>query len=88
MVTLINRKQAAGQHFEQLPGGAANLTDEGRRDVVVAYQKGKSEEVRHLLFDRMVLVRLLPRARPVAGPTPSRRPGVLCALYRSVELEC
>ena len=62
-LTLINRKQVTSQHFEQRPGGAVSLTDEGRRAVVVAYQKRKAEEVRHHLLDRMVPVGLLPHVQ-------------------------
>lgn len=58
-LTLINRKQIGGGDFESGPGGAVALNEAGRRKVVVAYQKRKSEEVRHLLLDRMVPVGLI-----------------------------
>lgn len=46
-LTLVNRRQLRRGHFEELPGGAWRLTDEGRRAVIVAYQARKEEEVMH-----------------------------------------
>lgn len=62
-LTLINRRQISGGDFESGPGGAVTLNDAGRRKVAVAYQKRKSEEVRHLLLDRMVPVGLVPHVQ-------------------------
>ena len=58
-LTLINRQQVTPQDFTSGPGGAVSLNDSGRRKVVVAYQKRKAQEVRHLLLDRTVPVGLL-----------------------------
>ena len=62
-LTLINRKQVTAREFDRGPGGAVSLNDPGRRRVVVAYQKRKSEEVRHLLLDRMIPVGLTPHVQ-------------------------
>jgi CRISPR-associated protein Cas1 len=49
-LTLINRKQITGKHFEVRPGGATYLNDIGRKEVIVAWQKRKQEEVEHPLL--------------------------------------
>ena len=62
-LTLINRKQISAEHFAERPGGAVLLTEEGRKAAVVAYQKRKSEEVRHLVLDRDLPVGLIPNVQ-------------------------
>jgi CRISPR-associated protein Cas1 len=62
-LTLINRRQLTSDHFAERPGGSVLLTDEGRKAVVVAYQKRKSEEVRHQLLDRGLPVGLIPHVQ-------------------------
>ena len=60
VLTLLNRKQLRPQHFEERPGGAVLLNEDGRRAVLTAYQKRKQEEVQHLLFKEPVPVGLVP----------------------------
>jgi len=62
-LTLINRRQVTGEHFEERPGGAVSLTDDGRRLVVIAYQKRKAESVRHALLGRNVPFGLVPHVQ-------------------------
>ena len=62
-LTLINRKQIGASDFESGSGGAVALNDTGRRKVLVAYQKRKAEEIRHILLDRMVPVGLVPHVQ-------------------------
>ena len=59
-LTLMNRKQITAGHFEPRPGGAVYLNDEGRKAVVVAYQKRKQEEADHPLLAEKVPLGLLP----------------------------
>lgn len=59
-LTLINRKQIAARDFEVRPGGATLLNDDGRKTVVVAYQKRKQEEFHHPVLDEQVPFGLLP----------------------------
>ncbi len=59
-IALINRRQVQADHFDQLPGGAVNLNDEGRRQVLQAYQKRKEEEVQHRVIDQKVPLGLIP----------------------------
>jgi CRISPR-associated protein Cas1 len=49
-LTLMNRRQLNPDHFDERPGGAVLLNDEGRKIVITAYQKRKQEEVAHPLF--------------------------------------
>lgn len=59
-LTLLNRRQLSLKHFEERPGGAVHLSDEGRKEVITAYQKRKQEAVRHRLFKEPVPIGLLP----------------------------
>ncbi|MFZ3207985.1 MAG: type I-C CRISPR-associated endonuclease Cas1c [Geobacteraceae bacterium] len=62
-LTLINRKQLTGKHFEVRPGGATYLNDAGRKEVVVAYQKRKQDEFHHPILDEKVPFGLLPHVQ-------------------------
>ncbi len=60
VLTLINRKQLKEEDFVRRAGGGVMLTDEGRRTLLVAYQKRKSEEVRHSAAEETVPYALIP----------------------------
>lgn len=62
-LTLVNRRQIQADHFEELPGGAVYLTDEGRRIVIKAYQRRKEEVVRHRVLRRNLPLGLLPHVQ-------------------------
>lgn len=62
-LTLINRKQITGKNFEVRPGGATYLNDEGRKTVVVAYQKRKQDEFHHPILAEKVPFGLLPHVQ-------------------------
>lgn len=59
-LTLINRKQLTGDDFEQRPGGAVYLNEKGRKEVVVAYQKRKQDEIHHPMFSEKMPFGLVP----------------------------
>lgn len=59
-LTLINRQQITKSHFVERPGGAIHLNEEGRKAVVVAYQKRKADEVYHSVADRKTPLGLVP----------------------------
>ncbi len=67
-LTLINRKQVAARHFVNRPGGAVHLEEGGRKEVIVAYQKRKQEEITHPVLDQKMPLGLVPhvQARLVA----------------------
>ncbi len=79
-LSLINRRQVTDADFVQREGGSVSLTDEGRKKLLVAYQRRKQEEVRHQLFKEKVPIGLLPHvqarilARFLRGDIPGYRP--------------
>jgi len=62
-LTLINRRQVTATHFVERPGGAVYMNDEGRKEVIVAYQKRKQEEVQHPVLEQKVPVGLIPHVQ-------------------------
>ncbi|MDW8481315.1 MAG: type I-C CRISPR-associated endonuclease Cas1c [Meiothermus sp.] len=81
-LSLINRKQMSLEHFEERPGGAVMLNEEGRKVVIVAFQNRRQETVQHPLFKEPVPVGLLPHvqarllARYLRGDLPEYVPFV------------
>lgn len=59
-LAMINRKQLQAKHFENLPGGAVHLNDDGRKIVLQAYQQRKEEEVSHRMLDQKLPLGLVP----------------------------
>ncbi len=59
-LTLVNRRQLRPDQFEEKPGGAVLLNDEGRRSVLVAYQQRKEDDIHHRVLDRRVPIGLVP----------------------------
>lgn len=59
-VTLINRMQIQPRHFQNLPGGAVHLTDQGRRKLLSVYQERKKRQVEHRLAKRKTALGLVP----------------------------
>lgn len=62
-LTLINRRQITAKHFVTRPGGAVYLGDDGRKEVVVAYQKRKQEEIQHPVLEQKMPVGLIPHVQ-------------------------
>jgi CRISPR-associated endonuclease Cas2 len=62
-LTLVNRRQVTQKHFELRPGGAVLLTENGRKEVVVAYQKRKQDEVLHPVLEQKVPLGLVPHVQ-------------------------
>lgn len=62
-ITLINRRQLKAEHFEDLPGGAVHLNDEGRRAVLTAYQRRKEETIKHRVLKQDVPIGLVPHVQ-------------------------
>ena len=60
VLMLVNRKQLSSSDFDERPGGAVLLNDNGRKTVLQAYQKRKQEEIIHPLFSEKVPVGMLP----------------------------
>ena len=62
-LTLVNRRQLQAEDFEEMPGGAVQLTETGRRTVLVAYQRRKEEEVEHRVLKQKVPLGLIPHVQ-------------------------
>lgn len=60
VLNLINRKQITAGDVTERAGGAVILTDDGRKKVLVEYQRRKHTEVGHALFSESVPLGLLP----------------------------
>lgn len=62
-LTLVNRRQVTAANFDDRPGGAVYLGEEGRKTVVVAYQNRKQEEILHPLLEQKVPLGLVPHVQ-------------------------
>jgi CRISP-associated protein Cas1 len=62
-LSLVNRRQLNANHFEGMPGGAVHLTEEGRKVVLVAYQKRKEEELQHRVLKQKLPIGLVPHVQ-------------------------
>lgn len=62
-LSLINRQQVRGKGFERTETGAVAMDDDTRKEVLVAYQKRKQEEINHPFLDEKVSIGLLPHVQ-------------------------
>lgn len=62
-ITLVNRRQLQADHFDQLPGGAVHLNDDGRKVVLTAYQKRKEETLQHRVLKQDLPLGLVPHVQ-------------------------
>ena len=62
-LSLINRRQITANHFVERPGGAVHLGDDGRKEVIVAYQKRKQEELQHPVLAQKIPLGLIPHTQ-------------------------
>jgi CRISPR-associated protein Cas1 len=60
VLSLVNRRQVRPKDFEERPGGTVQLTDAGRKTVLIAYQKRKQKEVGHPVIGQQVPLGLVP----------------------------
>ncbi len=59
-LSLVNRRQVQGKGFEKTESGAVVMNDETRKEVLVAYQKRKQEEMVHPYLEERVALGLVP----------------------------
>ena len=59
-LTLVNRLQVRGNGFETTESGAVMMNDATRKEVLVAYQNRKQEEIQHPFLGEKVPIGLLP----------------------------
>jgi CRISPR-associated protein Cas1 len=73
-LSLVNLQQLTTDHFEERPGGAVLLNEQGRRELLVAYQKRKQEQVQHpRSADANPVGISAPYPSAAAGAIPARR---------------
>jgi CRISPR-associated protein Cas1 len=81
-LTLINRRQLKRDDFTVREGGAISLSERGRKEVLVAYQRRKQEDVQHRLLQKKTPLGLVPHvqarilARHLRGELPEYVPFV------------
>jgi CRISPR-associated protein Cas1 len=59
-LSLVNRRQINSKGFRKAETGSVLMTDETRKEVIVAWQKRKQEEIRHPFLDETAPIGLLP----------------------------
>ena len=59
-LTLVNRRQLAPDHFIVEEAGGVRLSDEGRKQVLIAWQERKRDELRHPFLGETVQLGLVP----------------------------
>jgi CRISPR-associated protein Cas1 len=63
VLTLINRRQVSAKDFIQRSGGAIHMEDTARKEVIVAYQQRKQEEITHPVLDQKMPLGLVPHVQ-------------------------
>jgi CRISPR-associated protein Cas1 len=78
-LTLLNRRELRGEHFEHLPGGAVHLNEDGRKIVLAAWHEYREQTWEHPIAGRSVPAGLLPavQARILARHLRGDFPGYL-----------
>ena len=83
VVSLVRRRQVDSNSFVRTPGGAVYLSDEGRTDLIKAWEVHKEVEFHHRIADRRVERWALPSvqatllARHLRGDLPAYPPFVM-----------
>ncbi len=62
-LSLINRRQLKASDFEETAAGAFQLTEDGRRSLIVAYQQRKEELLSHRLLKERLPFGLVPHVQ-------------------------
>jgi len=63
VLSLINRQQVAGKGFKKTETGAVLMDDITRKELLVAYQKRKQEEIQHPFLEEKCSTGILPFAQ-------------------------
>jgi CRISPR-associated protein Cas1 len=62
-LSLINRQQVRASGFRHTESGAVEMDDPTRKEVLVAYQARKQEDIQHPFLDEKIATGLLPHAQ-------------------------
>jgi CRISPR-associated protein Cas1 len=60
VLTLINRRQVSGSGFKRSDSGAVLMDDSTRKELLVAWQKRKQEEIVHPFLGERIAIGLIP----------------------------
>lgn len=60
VLSLVNRRQIQRADFIEREGGAIHLTDKARKDVIMAYQNRKQDEVQHRVIGKKIPLGIIP----------------------------
>jgi CRISPR-associated protein Cas1 len=60
VLSLVNLRQVTAADFETLENGAVVMSDEGRKRLLVAWQKRKQEELAHPFLEEKLAIGLIP----------------------------
>ena len=84
VLSLINRRQLQRADFIEREGGAIHLTDNARKEVILAYQNRKQDEIQHKIAERKIALGFLPhiQARLLARHLRGDMPEYFPFLYR------
>ncbi len=84
VLSLVNRRQIQRNDFVEREGGAVYLIDKARKEVIVAYQNRKQDEVQHKVVGKKIPIGLIPhiQARLLARHLRGDLPDYLPFLYR------
>ncbi len=80
VLSLVNRRQIQRADFVEREGGAIHLTDTARKEVILAYQTRKQDEIHHRVAGRKIPMGLIPHiqarllARHLRGDMPEYFP--------------
>jgi CRISPR-associated protein Cas1 len=59
-LSLVNRRQVNAKGFRKTESGVVQMSDETRKEVIVAWQKRKQEEIKHPFIEEIAPIGLLP----------------------------
>jgi len=59
VLSLVNMKQVQGKGFKKADTGAVTMSDDTRKEVLVAYQTRKQDEINHSFLDEKVTIGIL-----------------------------
>jgi CRISPR-associated protein Cas1 len=64
-LSLVNRRQINSKGFKKNETGSVLMTDETRKELIVAWQKRKQEEIKHPFIDETAPIGLLPHFQAI-----------------------
>ena len=63
VLSLINRQQVRGKGFSKTESGAVTMDDATRKEVIIAWQKRKQDDITHPFIEEKIEIGLLPHVQ-------------------------